>query len=129
MITTHIEAVQLIEYFGKLRDLNTALEQGTLVCKPTEPVKPSDDHDSGMGSSTFLSMVQDHDMSSSSIPVQTASTNKENPFPDDVKSIMKDVELSMSRHVQTMMKVVAEHLGGVEVTAYLGHIFSMGLNF
>ena len=28
-----------------------------------------------------------------------------------------------------MTNVVAEHLGGVEVTAYLGHIFSMGLNF
>ena len=80
---------------------------------------------SHMGSSTSLSMMQAHDMSSSSILVETASTNKENPFPDDVKSIMKDVESS----VQAMTKVVAEHLGGVEVTAYLGHIFSTGLNF
>ena len=51
-------------------------------------------------------------MSSSSLPVETASTNKENPFPDDVKSIMKDVELSVSRYVQAMTKVVAEHLAG-----------------
>ena len=35
----------------------------------------------------------------------------------------------MGRYVQAMMKVVAEHLGGVEVTAYLGHIFNTGLNF
>ena len=31
--------------------------------------------------------------------------------------------------MQAMMKVVAKHLGGVEVTAYLGHIFSTRLNF
>ena len=42
---------------------------------------------------------------------------------------MKDVESSVGRYVQAMTKVVAEHLGRVEVTAYLGHIFSTGLNF
>ena len=35
----------------------------------------------------------------------------------------------MGRYVQEMTRVVAEHLGGVEVTVYLGHIFSTGLNF
>ena len=63
------------EYFGKLRDLNTALEQQTSAHKPTQPVKPSDDLDSGMGSSTSLSTMQAHDMSSSSIPIKTAPTN------------------------------------------------------
>ena len=117
------------EYFGKLHDLDTALEQWTSALKPIQPFKPSDDHDSGMGSSTSLSVMQAHDTSLSSIPIETASTNKESPFPDDVMSIMKDVESSVGRNVQVMTKVVAEHLGGVEVTAYLGHIFSMGLNF
>ena len=117
------------EYFGKLRDLNMALEQRMSAHKPTQSVKPSDDHDSGMGSSTSLSATQAHDTSSSSIPIETASTNKENTFPDDVMSIMKDVESSVGRYVQAMTKVVAEHLGGVEITAYLGHIFSTGLNF
>ena len=99
------------EYFGKLCDLNTALEQWTSAYKPIQPIKPSNDHDSGMGSSTSLSAMQAHDMSSSSIPTETASTNKENPFPDDVMSIMKDVEMSVGRYMQVMMKVVAEHLG------------------
>ena len=44
-------------------------------------------------------------------------------------SNMKDVESSVSKCVQAMTKVVAEHLGGVKVTVYLGHIFSTGLNF
>ena len=117
------------QYFRKLRDLNMALEQWTLARKPTQPIKPSDDHDLGMGSSTSLSTMQAHDTSLSSIPTKTASTNKENPFPDDVKSIMKDVESSVGRYLQAMTKVAAEHLGRVEVTVYLGHIFSTGLNF
>ena len=117
------------EYFGKLCDLNMALEQWTSARKPTQPVKPSDDCDSEMGSSTFLSVMQAYDTSSSSILIETTSTNTKNPFPDDVKYIMKDVESSVGRYMQAMMKVVAEHLGGVEVTAYLGHIFSTGLNF
>ena len=117
------------EYFGKLRDLNTALEQQTLTPKPIQTIKPSDKHDSGMGSSTSLSMTQAYDTSTGSIPAKTAPTNKENHFPDEIMSIMKNVKSSMGRYMQEMMRVVAKHLGGVEVTAYLGHIFSMGLNF
>ena len=113
------------EYFRKLRDLNAGLEQRMSACKPTQPVKPSDNHDSGMGSSTSLSATQAHNTSLSSIPIEMASTNMENPFPDDVKSIMKDIESSIGRYVQAMMKVVAEHLGGVEVTAYLGQFVMM----
>ena len=88
------------EYFGKLHDLNMALEQRMSARKPTQPIKPSNSCDSGMGSSTSLSMMQAHDMSSSSIPIEMASANTENPFPDDVKSIMKDVESSVGRYMQ-----------------------------
>ena len=71
------------EYFRKLCDLNTTLEQQTSARKPTQPVKPSDDRDSGMGLSTSLSATQAHDTSSTSIPTETVSTNMEDPFPDD----------------------------------------------
>ena len=42
---------------------------------------------------------------------------------------MKNIEASVGTYVQVMTKAVAEHLGGVEVTAFLGHIFSTSLNF
>ena len=42
---------------------------------------------------------------------------------------MKDVEASVGMYVQVMTKAVAKHLGGVTVMAFLGHIFSTGLNF
>ena len=42
---------------------------------------------------------------------------------------MKDVESSMGTYVQAMTKAMAEYLGGVEVTSYLGHMFSTRLNF
>ena len=117
------------EYFGKLHDLNTTLEQQTLTPKPIQTIKPSDEHDSGMGSSTASPMTQVTDAPSGSIPIDTAPTHEDNPFPEEIMSIMNDVESSVGRYVQAMTKAVAEHLGGVEVTSYLGHIFSTGLNF
>ena len=117
------------EYFGRLHDLNLALEQKTSTPKRIQTINPSNKHDSGMGSSTSLSVMQAHDTSLGSISTETAPTNKENPFPNEIMSIMKGVESSVGRYVHVMTKVVAEHLGGVEVMAYLGHIFSMVLNF
>ena len=117
------------EYFGKLCDLNMTLEQQTSTPKPIQTVKPSDEHNSGMGSSTALLTMQAYNTPSGSIPTDTAPTNEDNPFPEEIMSIMKDVESSMGRYMQVMTKAVAEHLGGVEVTSYLGHIFSIGLNF
>ena len=91
--------------------------------------QPSDEHDSGMGSSTSLSVMQAHDTSSGSISAKTVPTNKENPFPDEIMSIMKYVMSSVGRYMHAKTKVVAKHLGGVEVMVYLGHIFNMRLNF
>ena len=117
------------EYFGKLRDLNTTLEQQTSTPKPMQTIKPSDEDDSGIGSSTASMMMQAHNTSLGSIPANAVPTNKDNPFSEEITSIMKDVKSSIGRYVQAMTKVVAEHLGGVEVTLYLGHIFSTRLNF
>ena len=132
MITTPIVAdiqEKTGEYFGRLHDLNMALEQQTLTSKPIQTINPSEEHDLGMGLSTSLSAMQAHNTSLGSISIKTAPTNRENPFPDKIMSIMKDVESSVGRYVHAMTKVVAEYLGGVEVTAYLGHICSTGLNF
>ena len=117
------------EYFGKLCDLNWALEQQMSTPKPVQTINPNNEHDSRMGSSTASLVMQAHRTPSDSIPTKTTSTNEDNPFPEEVMSIMKDVELSMGKYKQAMMKVVAEHLGRVKVTAYLGHIFSTRLNF
>ena len=117
------------EYFGKLCDLNTTLEQQTLTPKPIQTIKPSNEDNLGMGLSTASMTLHVRNTSSGSIPTDIVPTNKENPFPEEITSIMKDVESSIGRYVQAMTKAVAEHLGRVELTSYLGHIFSTGLNF
>ena len=117
------------EYFGKLHDLNTTLEQQMSTPKPIQTIKPSNEHDSGMGSSTASLTMQARDTPLGSIPIDTAPTHEDNPFPEEIMSIMKDVESSVGRYVQAMTKAVAEHLGRVEVTSYLGHIFNTRLNF
>ena len=50
-------------------------------------------------------------------------------FLEEIVSTMKDVESSVGKYMQAMMKVVAKHLGGVEVMSYLGDLFSISLNF
>ena len=115
------------EYFRRLHNLNTTLVQQTAVPELTQAVKPDDEHDLGFGSSVDPPAMLAHDTSSVSTP--STQTDENNPFPEEIIDIMKDVETSVRMYVQVMTKAVAEHLGGVEVTAYLGHIFSTGLNF
>ena len=117
------------EYFGRLQDLNTILKQQMTTPKPVQTVKPSSDHDSGMGSSSDSPVVQAHDTPTGSTPIKMASTDVANPFPEEIMCIMQDVESSVEKYVQAMTMVVTKYLGGIEVTAYLGHIFSTGLNF
>ena len=71
------------EYFRRLRDLNITLAQHTSTPKPTQAVKPSDEHDSGLGSSTDLLMRQTHS-TPGSMPV--TPTGEKNPFPEEVIS-------------------------------------------
>ena len=115
------------EYFGRLHDLNVTLAQQTSTPKPTWAIKPSDKHDSGLGSSTDSPMMQTHGTPSGSMPM--TPTGENNPFLEEVISIMKDVKASVGMYVQAMRKVEAKHLGRVKVMAFLGHIFSTGLNF
>ena len=92
------------EYFGRLHDLNATLVQQTSTPKPVQAIKPSDKQDSGLGSSTDSPMTQTNGTPSGSIPTKTAPTSEDNPFPEEVMSIMKDVESSMGKYVQAMMK-------------------------
>ena len=62
------------------------------------------------------------------MPPQWMPLTESNPFLIEV-AFMEDVELSVGRYVQEMTKTVLQYLGGVEMTSYLGHIFSTGLNF
>ena len=98
-----------------------------VIPKPTQAVKPSDEHDSGFGLSTDPPASPACD--TSSVSTLSMQIDKNNLFPKEIIDIMKDVEMSVRTYVQAMTKVVAKHLGGVKMTAYLGHIFSMGLNF
>ena len=87
------------EYFGRLWDLNTILEQQTTTPKPVQTIKPSSNHDSGMGSSSHSPAVQVRDTSTGSTPIKTASTNAANPFSEEIMHIMQDVESSVQKYV------------------------------
>ena len=86
-----------------------------VIPKLTQAVKPSDEHDPACDTS--------------SVSTPSMQMDKNNPFAEEIIDIMKDIKMSVRTYMQVMTKVVAKHLGGVEVTAYLGHIFSTGLNF
>ena len=131
------------EFFGKLWDLNTCLDQQMLPTKPdqqnpVQSIKPDNEGDSGLGSSLDAmapgnsSTESDHNRDAN--PPETTSmtvapVSENDPFLVEVTTIMEDVELSVQRYVQEMTKTVLQYLGGVEMTSYLGHIFSTGLNF
>ena len=57
-----------------------------------------------------------------------AQLGENDPFLIEVTTIMEDMESSVKTYVQEMTKTVLQCLGGVEMTSYLGHIFSSGLN-
>ena len=42
---------------------------------------------------------------------------------------MADVKESVNKYADEMAKKVLEHTGGADISSYLGHIFSTGLNF
>ena len=126
------------EFFRRLQDLNTCLDQQTLPTKPVQSVKSDDDGDSGLSSSMDTtapgSSSTETDSNRDNNPPETTSTTvaplgKDDPFLIEVTTIMEDVESLVKKDVQEMMKMVLQCLGGVEMTSYLGHIFSTGLNF
>ena len=53
----------------------------------------------------------------------------EDPFQVQIPDIMTDVEESVTKYADEMAKKVLEHTGGADISSYLGHIFSTGLNF
>ena len=53
----------------------------------------------------------------------------EDPFLAEIPNIMTDVEDSVTEYADEMVKKVLEHTGGADISSYLGHIFSTGLNF
>ena len=50
------------EFFRRLQDLNTHFNQRLLPTKLIQAVKPNDKHDSGIGSSSDLSTMKDHNI-------------------------------------------------------------------
>ena len=53
----------------------------------------------------------------------------DNPFQAEIPNIMTDVEESITRYADEMAKKVLEYTRGADISSYLGHIFSTGLNF
>ena len=53
----------------------------------------------------------------------------DDPFQAEIPNIMTDVEESITKYADEMAKKVLEYTGGADISSYLGHIFSTGLNF
>ena len=53
----------------------------------------------------------------------------DDPFQAEIPNIMADVEESINKYADEMAKNVLEYTGGADISSYLGHIFSTGLNF
>ena len=131
------------EFFGKLQDLNTRLDQQMLLVKPDQQkpfqsVSPSDEDDSRLSSSvdamapanTSMGSNQNRDANPLETTLMTVTpVSKDGPFLVEITAIMEDVESSVQWYIQEMIKTVLQCLGGVEMTSYLGHIFTTKLNF
>ena len=50
-------------------------------------------------------------------------------FQAEIPKIMTDIEESVAKYADEMAKKVLEYTGGADISSYLGHIFSTGLNF
>ena len=121
------------EFFGRLQDLNTTLDQQMLPLKPDQQtpiqsITPNDEGDSGLGSSVDATALgntsteSDHNRDAN--PPETTLTavapvGKNDPFVVEVATIMEDVESSIQWYVQEVTKTVLQNLGGVEMTSYL----------
>ena len=64
----------------------------------------------------------------SGIPDAEADIDND-PFQAEIPNIMADVEKSVTEYANEMAKKVLEYTGGADISSYLGHIFSTGLNF
>ena len=53
----------------------------------------------------------------------------DDPFQVEIPNIMTDVEESIANYGDEMARKVLEYTGGADISSYLGHIFSTGLNF
>ena len=105
-----------------------------LPVKLVEAVKPNDEDDSGVSSSigavpSGLLAKTNHNTPPDATLMANAPLSKNDPFFIEVTSIMEDVESSVGKYIQEMMKTVLQYLGGVKMMSYLGHIFSTRLNF
>ena len=96
------------EFFRKLWDLNTHLDQQTLPMKPVLGVKPDGKDDSGLGSSidamTPGSSSTETDCNNTTNPLQitsmtVAQLSEDDPFLIEVTTIMEDVESSVKWYV------------------------------
>ena len=103
--------------------------------KPVQAVKPNNKNDSGLGTSMGAtapggsSTKTDHNTPLDATSTADTLLSENDPFLIEVTSIMEDVESSVERYVQQMMKTVLQHFGVVKMTSYLGYIFSTVLNF
>ena len=59
----------------------------------------------------------------------TSGAKAEDADDPEIPNIMTDVEGSVTKYANEMAKKVLEHTGGADISSYLGHIFSTGLNF
>ena len=62
-------------------------------------------------------------------PSQSNGLDVVDPFLQLLPNIMIDVKESVTRYSNELTEKVLEHAGGADITSYLGHIFSTGLNF
>ena len=53
----------------------------------------------------------------------------DDPFQVEIPNIMTDIEESITKYADEMAKKVLEYTAGADISSYLGHIFSTGLNF
>ena len=53
----------------------------------------------------------------------------DDPFQAEIPNIMTDVKESVNKYADEMAKKVLEYARGADISSYLGHIFSTGINF
>ena len=96
------------EFFRKLWDLNTRLDQRTLPMKLVQAVKPNDEDDSSINSSICAaapggsSTKTDCNTPPDATSMANAPLSESNPFFIEVTSIMEDVESSVGKYIQEM---------------------------
>ena len=101
-------------------------ENSGLICKKTNAFyERAQVLNKSLDANATLKPAKRDDGGTSGAEVEDA----DDPFQAEIPNIMTDVEESITKYADEMAKKVLEYTGGADISSYLGHIFSTGLNF